>query len=267
MQSEKKFVNNDIYFIEVVQDKIIMNDNYDGINILNNELKIIKNLHLFDDIVIDSSYVKDNEIILYCYENSCFVYLNVDTYVYKVIPLSAEFSDLSFLSLYEWKDNELILLADAGSVLVRINMLSYIVQKEYVEKKTFPIKSAWEKLSKFIVHKVYPDRKIAIVEMNNVLKIINYMDDTGLILNIKNIDFYDIEVMENFAALINEFEVFVWHGNQNVKLVPLPKGYRFLRCKFTCAYERKYLLLLLCNNADSSICKLQKYSMETDLFS
>ena len=49
MESSKDFTNNDIYFMEVVSDKIIINDNYDGVLILDSELNIIKRIKLLDD--------------------------------------------------------------------------------------------------------------------------------------------------------------------------------------------------------------------------
>ena len=42
MKIENQYSNNDIYFIETVQDKIIINDNYEGVIILDSHLDIIK---------------------------------------------------------------------------------------------------------------------------------------------------------------------------------------------------------------------------------
>lgn len=269
MKLTKEFINNDIYFMEIALDKIVINDNYDGILILDREFNIVKTIKLFDDIVIDTSFVKGKEIVLCCYDNRCLVYLNVETFKYTVISLSPDLYDITFLSLYEWKDNDLILLAENGTVFLCVNMSTYTVNKvqiDFIEKLSFSINNDWEQLSKSIVHKVYPDRQIAVIEIDNILKIINYKNGAQSVFNIERINFHDIEVTENFVAQICEFEVSISYGVKNVKLYPLPEGYVFWRCKFLSIDGMKYLLLLVCNDADSSMCKLERYSLEEDLF-
>ena len=78
MKLERELTDNDVYFIAVVQDKIIVNDNYDGILIFNHDLEVIKRCRLFNDMVIDTSFVKNNEIVFHCYENRCFIHLNIE---------------------------------------------------------------------------------------------------------------------------------------------------------------------------------------------
>ncbi len=102
LEFSENFTNNDIYFIEVVSDQIIINDNYDGIFILDSDCNIIKRLKLLDDLTIDVSFIKDREIVLYCYENRCLIHIDIDSYSYNIIFLSTDMKDIIFLSLYEW---------------------------------------------------------------------------------------------------------------------------------------------------------------------
>ena len=87
LQSLKKFTNNDIYFMEVVEEKIIINDNYDGVLILDSDLNILKSIRLLEELSIDTSFLNNQQIVLYCYENQCLIYINIDTYEYKIISL------------------------------------------------------------------------------------------------------------------------------------------------------------------------------------
>jgi len=267
MKLIRNFTNNDIYFIEVVSDKIVINDNYDGIFILDNELNIITSIKLLKDMVIDTSFIKEKEIVLYCYENQCLVHLNVETKAYKIISLQIDLIDIIFLSLYEWIDDDLVLLAANGTVFIHVNLLEnviYKMQNDAIDKLHFSIRDDLNKLSKLVVHKIYPVKKIAVVEANNTFNKINYKNDTEFALTIKPIKFYDIEVTENCVVQVSEEEISMSYGGKFIKLYPTPEEYRFLRCKFITIDGINYLLLLLCSNADSSICKLERVTLETN---
>lgn len=270
MKIEKIYSNNDIYFIEIVQDKIIINDNYEGVIILDGQLNIVKKFELLDDMVVDVSFIKNSEVVLYCYENQCFIYLDINTYAYKIISLDSEYVDMSFLSLYEWCDNELLLLAESGKILVRVNLLTYTVtvQKYCNKNRLLSVYQDFEKLNKMFLHKVYPDKKIAIIEKDNILKIINYKKQSLLpeiMIDIKNKEFYDVEVINEFIVLVDEYKIIVSNSIKNINLFPSTKGYRFLRCKFIYINKEVFLVVLSCCDADSSVCKLEKYSLENDL--
>ncbi len=64
---EKIIRENDTYFLEVLDDRIIINDNYDGVLIFDLEMNFIKAINIFEDIVVYDSYVISNkELILFC---------------------------------------------------------------------------------------------------------------------------------------------------------------------------------------------------------
>ena len=68
---------NDMYFFRIVDKTIIINDNYSGVLILNENFAILKTLKLLEGIVIYSSYVNsiNKEILLYCPDNEAIVYM------------------------------------------------------------------------------------------------------------------------------------------------------------------------------------------------
>jgi len=73
---------NDMYFFRIVDKTIIINDNYSGVLILNENFAILKTLKLLEGIVIYSSYVNsiNKEILLYCPDNEAIVYINLKNY-------------------------------------------------------------------------------------------------------------------------------------------------------------------------------------------
>lgn len=269
MKIHNTFINNDIYFMETIQDKIIINDNYCGVFILDSDFNIIKNIHTFEDMVIDTYFANENEMILYCFENHCFVYLNIDSYIFKVISICDELFDINYLPLYKWKDNNVILMAENGTVVVCVDVLTCTVKQIHnnsYNEIICQLKSNWKKLNGLIVHKMYPEINIAVVSINNTLKIINYESSDEFNMNVENVDFHDIEIKKNYKVLISEYIVFVSSGNKNINLYPFNKEYRFLRAKFLVTEQNKYLLLLECSNIDSLKCKIERYYLDEDLF-
>lgn len=175
------------------------------------------------------------------------LYLDINTYIYNRIFLNRDCYKMSFLSLYEWHDDELILLAESGKILVRIDLLTYTVQKYCNESELFSVYQDFKKLNKLFLHKVYPEKKIAIIEKDNTLDIINYKEQsllTEIMIDIKNIDFYDVEVINEFIVLVDEYKIIVSNSAKNVNLFPTTNGYRFLRCKFIYFNGEIFLIVL-----------------------
>ena len=103
---EKIIRENDTYFLEVLDDRIIINDNYDGVLIFDLEMNFIKAINIFEDIVVYDSYVISNkELILFCPENEKMVYINCEKNTSKVIDIDEELSDIVDLRLFSMKDN------------------------------------------------------------------------------------------------------------------------------------------------------------------
>ena len=71
-------------------------------------------------MVIDAAFVKDDDLVLYCYENGCRIYINVDTFMYKIITLDEEFTDKTYFSIYEWLDKKLFLMTDEGKLWIEL---------------------------------------------------------------------------------------------------------------------------------------------------
>lgn len=76
MELKKEWEENDIYFMEVLEDKLIINDNYNGISVYDSSPNLIKTIEFMDGFLIESSVKKGNEIMLICPENGSLVYLS-----------------------------------------------------------------------------------------------------------------------------------------------------------------------------------------------
>ena len=264
MKYSKSFSNNDIYFMEVVSDKVIINNNYDGVTFLDSDLNVLKDIKLLDDLIIDISFKHDSGIVLCCYDNQCIIYINTETYTFKIIPLPEDFEKISFLSLYEWEDNDLVLLADNGTVTAHVNLLDDIVKvikKDSIGRHRISIHENWDKLCVFLIHKIYPDKHIAVVETNNTIMMMDYKNNTRAVLKMEPIKFHDIEVTTDYIVQVSEDKASIMCGDKNVILYPDSRDHRFLRGKFITIDKKDYLLLLVCSNADSSEANIEKHSL------
>jgi hypothetical protein len=268
MKLSKEFTGNDIYFMEVVGDKIIINDNYKGIYILDNDLNVEKNIKLLDDMIIDTSFKKENEILLCCYENECLIYFRVDTCDYKVIQLSDELKEMSFISLYEWKYDDILLLADNGTIIIQINTINgniSVIPNDIIEKSNFSICNDWSKLDKYIIHNVYPNIFNVIVEIDNRLMLMDYKNNVVTELKIDYIAFHDIEICCDYIIQISENEILINHKDKSVRIYPQQQEESFLRCRFITINEDICIVILIGNNTNSLVGAIERYSIKTDL--
>lgn len=106
----EKNLNSDVYLISFVKNGILINDEYSGVAILEDDLSDIKKyIRIHDDIMIREMYVNKNgeEAVLYCDEDSCFIHVNIKYNNIKYIKIPNEMKRVVFGNEYYWDDNEL----------------------------------------------------------------------------------------------------------------------------------------------------------------
>ena len=65
----EKTYSGDAYILEVLKDKVILNDNYEGVIVLNSNLSIVKRISIDQDLCIYNAIVIDEKkILLNCIE-------------------------------------------------------------------------------------------------------------------------------------------------------------------------------------------------------
>ncbi len=126
MQLKKEF--EELYFIDVTSDYIVLNDCYRGLFILDFDFNIVRAIELGDDIVIGHSITSDNKILLFCYENECIFFVDLDFLEIKRIEMNS-FSDIYFLELFEWNEDNVHLLGDNGEICIKIDLANGTVEK------------------------------------------------------------------------------------------------------------------------------------------
>lgn len=56
-----EFADNDVYFMEVLKDMILINNNYSGLILFNSNLEEVCRLEVIEDLSIYSSYIHRDE--------------------------------------------------------------------------------------------------------------------------------------------------------------------------------------------------------------
>jgi len=132
-------IGSDVYMVEATKDKIIINDGYLGITVLNYQLEKVKDIRLFDDLIIDFVFQRktNNELLLYCFENKCLIFIDLNNYTHKIITLNGYFETNNFSRLFIWEND--IILTDYNHNFYKVfvcdgrvdKVSSSLVQKKY----------------------------------------------------------------------------------------------------------------------------------------
>lgn len=124
---------NDVYFLEAITDKLVINNNYKGIIVLDGKnLEVLQMVNTFDGMIIYASYISNDseELLLFCPDNECIVYINLHTYDFKVIHLAGRLVEVIFSPFYVWNVNRIILSSYNGdfyAVDLECNTITLIV--------------------------------------------------------------------------------------------------------------------------------------------
>lgn len=260
----KEFKQNDIYFMEILLDIIIINDNYNGILIYDSNMILKKKLRIFEDITIYSSFNNSyEEILLFCPDNECLVHINIVNYEYKVIYLENGLENLIFSALYEWNDNGLVLTTNNGefySVCIYEKKIHKIDYKDI--RRLYP--KLYEFHLEFIKHKVvkvFYDEYIAIINNDKCnISILNLKKKSKQILSNATINFHDIEFMKGIYAIVNEKAIEIISIHDNVVLYP-NKDCIFLKARFLSEQNDIYLVALSSSQTNVNYSRMELYKL------
>lgn len=238
----------DLYFMETIVDKIIINDGYEGIEVLDCNLKLIKKLKIFNNIVIHSSYIngKSNEMLLFCPENGCFVYVDFKSYEVKIIPLESSLQNLLFSKIYLWQD-DIIVLDPCNMNFYRVDVDTKCI-KMIREEDVMGVYPSFYRFCSYIMLKniicACPNSYKAIVQENNNEFFVYSLDGSLNRLMVKNLDGISNFICDGKSMAFvygNYVEVI---GNNNEKLITCEQGDVFLKA----AYLKNKKLAVLSSN-------------------
>lgn len=252
---------NDVYFMETVNDKIIINYGYSGIEVLDCNLKSIKKINILDDIVIHSTYVnsKSNELLLLCPENECFVYVNLNDYSTKIILFQDNLQNAFFSKIYLWQDD--VIIINLYEFFAEVNL-----KKESVEiVKDEKIMKIHPKFYKFCSY-ISDEGMVEVCSINNRV-ILQNSDGEFFMFSLENnfnkLNIKSTHEITDFA--FNEESIGLIYGNyvkiitnDNEKTINCEEGYTFLKAAYL---ENKNLVILSNNRLQSKRSKMSIFNI------
>jgi hypothetical protein len=256
---------NDIYFIQPISNKIIINDNYDGILILDNNLNLIKGLKIFKDITIYSSFPNNinEEIILFCPDNECMVHINLINYDYNVIFLKDGLEKLVFSNVYEWNMSGLVLSTYIGefySVSIHEKTIQRIDYKE-IERGLTQLYVLHQESKKHKIFRIFPDEYLAIIgEKGRNINVVNYNDQTSHFFIDPTIDFIDIDFRKGIFAIVNEFEFEINTIHDRTLIYP-EENFMFLQGRLLNKLNNIYLIVLSSSKLNNCYSKIDMFQL------
>lgn len=265
---------NDVYFIQIVCDKIVINHNYSGIIIFNNNLELEKEFYLFEDLIISSSYVNNNEILLYCGEVLKLVYINISNFECKIINISKDIGELTFSKVYEWI-NDKIILSSYNNQFFEVDLNKYTMKKisNCKTKKIYPEIYNFYKKYRLCSHaqhyiEIFKEQKIIIIYQKNkkILNFIKYNKNkyisNKLYIDI-NINFYNIIYEKGILAAIDENIIEIITKKNKEKLI-LEEKFMYCGAKFFKKNNEMFIVVVITDKSCVDYSKLILYKILTD---
>lgn len=258
-----EFENNDVYFMEVLKDMILINYNYSGLILFNNNLEQIHKLEVIEGLLIYSSYIHEREILLFCPENKCFVYFDFNLNEKKIIPLK-EFEDWIFSPLYIWCRGNVLLSDYSGHFanvdlkngkINMINIYDTVYQRMWVDI---------EKLREYQIYKIFNEKKKALVHFqDSKVRLIDYNQDIKVIKEFRKENFYEFDWSNGYTAKISEKKIEIIYGN-SIITYNSSNNYNFLRGRIMNFKGRVYIYILSGLKSNDKRGRIEKMELSCD---
>lgn len=225
---KKLIKGNDVYFLQVLENKIIINNNYEGIIVLDYELNVLAEIKLLDGICIYSSFnIGKNELILFCPENGKVVYVNIENLEVNVMDIPSVFlNEILNKVIFNNKD-----------FCVFVTMKNkYIV----LDKNNKKLENMNDKVF---------DKKIIKSEKDISAREIDILQ--------KHQDCNNKDVKNGIIVITYENEILVYNEQEIKEIFPI-EGYIFNNAKIIDSSENTCLIVLGNNKQDTEISIVSK---------
>lgn len=258
-----EIADNDVYFMEVLKDMILINNNYSGLILFNSNLEQICRLEVIEGLSIYSSYIHEKEVLLFCPENKCFVYVDFSLNKKKIILLK-EFQDWIFSPLYVWCQSS-VLLSDYKGNFVNVDLKKEKISMVNIHDTVYQRELAdIEKLREYQVYKIFSEKKKALVYFQNLkVGLIDYNQDIKVLKEFKKENCYDFEWADGYTAKISEKKIEIFNGNNIITYNP-SKNYNILRGKIMNFKGNMYVYILNALKSNDKRGKIERMELCCD---
>jgi hypothetical protein len=247
-----EFGDNDIYLLVTTEDYIVINNNYGGLFVLNQNLEKIRDIELTDESIIDCAFSNENKLLMFCSERNVLIFADLVTGHCEEIPIDIDNWPCS--PIYDWQEDKVTLFNYAGEQLVI----------DTKNSKACLTKNSSDKIKELIARGIvsFNFREKLAVTAHEAVEILDCK--MGNVVNRIPLDgsYHDYEVSKAYFMAISENDVALL-GKQTETKVQARENYFFMRGKFFLEDKEDCVILLSGNKADAGECMLEKYSVDS----
>ena len=261
---ELRFNDNDIFRLAHCDNTIIVNHNYQGIDLLNDSLRILQNILINSHFIAWAIYKKysSNTILVHDpnseTENHQFTIINLDSLEIKTYN-PGSLANQCFTKNYYWQDDTLILVAEETNFFylldTKIATFKEITHDD-VKKIAPSFFGLWQTCEIYKAITVYPEQKAFIFHKNDTtLTFFDFGNNKSTDAQLLEAKLYgasyqnDIFVLEYSTAITIQ-------SNNHREIIQAEQGYYYLE---TCILKNDKIVTLQTNSNNHENCILEVY--------
>jgi hypothetical protein len=258
------FENNDIYRLESHLDKIIVNEDYHGIRILDFSLNTIKIIPIIEGLIVDCIYKQfdGNSIMLYDMDHDRLVLINLETYKPIIVTIDDNLHGNFYSRNYYWQDATLIFAVENDVTFYQFNFTSLILEKisqkivRILAPTFFSFSQACRKHNAITI---YPEKEAFIFKKNRkLIAFYDYKNKKLIIKKYKLGNFQDVYFYQDTFIFFHLWQKII--AFQKYKMfINSPDPYYYLRIDFL---SNDTIVILETDKNDHKICRLGIYALE-----
>lgn len=255
---ELYFDNNDIFQMQSCADKIIVNEDYHGIRILDLSLNTIKIIPLMERLVILSFYKKydNSSVAIYAPEQNRLIFVDLQTFTHFTVELLDPLTKYYLDRNYYWQDNTLIFGIENRDIFYQFDfefsMLKKISQKT-VRSIAPSFLDFWQACKKYDAITIYPDQSSFTYKKNRKLTGFYDYKNNGLILTKHSLKLFDEVYYHNKMFIFSD----LWNKNINIHNKIFFSGASSYYCLRISNLDNGNIAVLYTNRDDHRYCFLQ----------
>lgn len=264
LQSECLVEDNDIYVLECHKEFVIVNNNYSGINLYNQDLELQNTIDIFEGIIIHTVFKNPNNnvVVLYCPDNEVFVYLNLDTKFQKVIKLIEDINECGLSKIFFWSENEAVFLC-GNQKFYKIDIGLFSLQeldKSVVDKEYRTFMKMINESSGYLILEGGTETLTCKGRNNNELAYFDFKNNIKIISNFPNKLGHEVIYLNGIFLSVHEGFIQEIKEGKEVARVDALSPYTFLKARKQTEQTTNFIVLKG-NKSDPQHCILMRYSI------
>ncbi|SFX09919.1 hypothetical protein SAMN04487866_101521 [Thermoactinomyces sp. DSM 45891] len=263
--------DNDVYLFECVLDNVVINNNYIGVKVMDTNFNKVRCIDLFEGVIIHSLYKHyyNNEVLLYCPDNECMIYTNLDSGDFQIIELKNEFADIVFSSIYIWKEQDVLFTDYQGrfyKLCIERKRLE-AVDLNTIMKSHMPFYDLWSKISKYKMISLHEngtgDYMLFEDKDHNRIGVLNYQTNQESYITYPSYRAHEIIFRNGLFAFVQEDSICLLKNGRKIDKIKPQSLFSFLRGRFVYDNGKSKLFTLSSNRSDATNSILSSYDVSS----